>query len=97
MPSIYSILYCVHLARPCVQVWDDLREEQRRVMELFGSDITLESLDAMIHATAVVKEGLRARPMVPFVFKRAAESFELDGYHIPVGMQVNPLTENGWC
>ncbi|CAD7696933.1 unnamed protein product [Ostreobium quekettii] len=72
------------------QVWDNLREEQRRVTERFGSDITLKSLDAMVYAMAVVKEGLRAQPMVPFVFKRVEESVELGGYQIPVGTQIIP-------
>ncbi|CAD7696932.1 unnamed protein product [Ostreobium quekettii] len=70
------------------KIWDNLRKEQRRVMERFGSDITREALDAMVYAMAVVNEGLRAQPMVPFVFKRAEKSFELGGYQIPVGMQV---------
>jgi len=70
------------------QVWDKLREEQRRVVECLGDDITHESLEAMVYAQAVVKEGLRVQPPLPFSYKWAKESFDLESYRIPANWQV---------
>eukprot|EP00803_Ostreobium_quekettii_P005208 evm.model.scf_3002.2 EVM.evm.TU.scf_3002.2 scf_3002:6237-14035(+) len=70
------------------KAWDRLREEQHRVVEIYGDDITCESLEAMVYARAVVKEGLRVQTALPFSYKWAKESFELEGYRIPANWQV---------
>lgn len=58
-------------------VMQRLREEQAAVMTQHGPAVSLEALEAMPYAGAVVKEVIRYRPPVPMVWRRALEDIEV--------------------
>lgn len=65
-----------------------LREEQQRLQEKYGPEITTAVLKEMVYADAVIKETLRKDTIVPALSRIADKDFELNGYGVPEGTSI---------
>ncbi|DBB13307.1 TPA: hypothetical protein ACH3X3_005042 [Trebouxia sp. C0006] len=65
-----------------------LREEQRQVIAEHGSPMSAASLAVMPYADATVKETLRILPVVSVVGRTALKTFDIGGYTIPKGSNI---------
>lgn len=70
------------------KIWERIKEEQKKIVSLFGQEITAASLQAMDYATAVVKEALRIFPVFTRPMRHARKTFGFNGYKIPKGWAV---------
>ena len=55
---------------------------------LGGAAPTVEQLEQLPLLDRVIKESMRVIPVVPGVFRRAAEGVELGGYHVPAHTEI---------
>eukprot|EP00803_Ostreobium_quekettii_P001598 evm.model.scf_7.30 EVM.evm.TU.scf_7.30 scf_7:249141-251406(-) len=74
------------------EVWGELKKEQERIIAKHGPEMTAEAIEDMEYTTAVYKEAVRIMPTLPGLFKVATKTFEINGYRIPKGWVVIPLT-----
>ncbi|DBB10930.1 hypothetical protein WJX82_007943 [Trebouxia sp. C0006] len=70
------------------EVLEKLREEQRQVTQQHGKEYNATSLGAMPYADATIKEALRFIAIVTAVGRKAIKSFEVGGYTIPKGYNI---------
>jgi len=74
------------------EIWEKLKKEQEGIIAKHGPEMTEEAIEDMEYTTAVYKEAVRILPTLPGPFKIANKTFEINGYRIPKGWLVIPLT-----
>ena len=70
-------------------------EVYKKIKDEFNNCISCESelllnLDKFVYLDAVIKEGLRVTPVVPYVVRTVKEEYELDGFILPKGTRILP-------
>ena len=58
-------------------------------MTEFGQELDASAAAAMPYADAVVKEALRAAPIVPVVTRVALKTFQINGFTIPKASSIS--------
>ncbi len=74
-----ALTYTLHLLGRHPEVQDRVREE----VDAAGGDTA-----TLAYTTMVLKEAMRLYPSAPLMGRRAVESDEISGYHIPAGSDV---------
>jgi len=73
------------------ECWGKVVDEQARLVEKHGHELTKEALDRECpYLDAVVKESMRLRPLIGGVPRGAAKTIVVDGKQIPKGWFVDP-------
>jgi len=65
------------------EVWEKVKEEQRRLISKYGTDLTKAQLDECTYLDSVIKETMRIRPIDGMEFRKTKETIVVDGKQIP--------------